>query len=174
MSDDAIKLDVFKRLNDGDKIADLVMTLGIAYPTLLKYRKEFEIAKENNNLNALLNIKPVMLERIANELTKEIQDLTTDDVERDALEGDVTRVISEIDGYNTLNLEVTDAAVKLTKRISVLSGGAVEAKEISLLTEALTKIQVAFFNKSGNFVQINNSSDADKNPLGEFQQLLTS
>lgn len=168
--DDALKLEAFGKIKAGVKLSNLVMELGVPYPKLLKWKKELKAAEENGTVAELVDVDALVVHEVAETLKQELQDLATDEQDIKTIEGEVETAVKAIDGYQVLNAKVQATALKLANKIDALSFSATEAKDVSLLVDALTKIQIAFFNKTGTYVQINNPGATS--PLGEFQGLM--
>lgn len=168
--DEALKLKAFGKIKAGEKLSNLVMELGVKYPTLLKWKKELKAAEENGTVAELVDVDALVVHEAAEIIKQELQELTTDEQSIKTIEGEVESAVKAIDGYQVLNAKVQATALKLANKIDALSFSATEAKDVSLLVDALTKIQIAFFNKTGTYVQINNPSASS--PLGEFQGLM--
>jgi hypothetical protein len=169
--EEALKLQAFGKIQGGAKLSELVLELGVPYPKLLKWRKELKEAEANGTVASLVDVDVLLLHEVAEAIKHDIQELTQDEIEREAIEGEVISAVKGIEGYQVLNEKVQATALRLTKRIDSLSMSVSDAKDVCALVDALTKIQVAFFNKSGTYVQINNSSQNDS-ALGEFKGLM--
>jgi hypothetical protein len=169
--EDLLKLEAFARFKVDTKLADMVMELGVPYPKLLKWRKEFRAAEVDGSIMELIDVDAVIVHEVAEQVKRKLQGLTEDEESLRAIEGEIMTSMEGIDGYQMLNVKVQAAAVKLASRIDALSFSTHDAKDLGLLVDALCKIQVAFFNKTGTFVQINNPGETTS-PLGEFKGLL--
>ena len=170
MSEDKLKLEAFKRIEDGAKMTELVIELGVEYTKLLRWKRELKLAKENGTLSQLLDVGPLALENAADQIKHGLVDLGAHDEDLAAIEGELEEAIAGVDGLQKLNDKVQATAMTLTKRISGMAhAGNLEPKEVSLLVDSLTKIQTAFFSKPGIAILTPNG---EPSPLGNFQTFL--
>ena len=167
--DESRKLEALGRIKAGAKLADLVVDMGIKYPVLLKWRKELQNAEANGEMASIVDVDAVVVHRIAEEVKHDLVALSEDEENITAITGEVESATQAIDGLQLLNTKVQTTALKLADKIDGLTFSALEAKDVLTLVDALTKLQVAFFNKGGTNIQINNASGG---PLGEFKGLM--
>lgn len=171
MSEDQTKLEAISKIHAGAKLVDLVTELGVPYPKLLKWRKELKEAEETGTVSSLIDIEAVVVQEIADTIQQELLDIAPDEAE--AIEGEVTSTVKGISGLQLLDKQIQTTAITLTRRIGELvDGRELDSREILVLTEALTKVQTAFFNKPG--ISVHLLGGGENHPLGEFKNLLSS
>jgi hypothetical protein len=157
---DAVKMEIFARIEAKDEIRDMVGDYGIPYPKLLQLKKEYQDKKREGTLLDAATIDNMIIDRISNEVSKEatIQYPECEDTIADAA-GEFKK---GVDGLKLLDTNLQNTAIKLVTRINSLTYGNLEPSEIQKLSAALTNIQNAFFNKPTTNInlntQINNSS----------------
>lgn len=170
-SEDQIKLSAYSMFQTDHSPKQVAESLEIAYPKALKYRNEFREALANGTVHELINVSKVTVERIANEVKQEMQDLNppTDEAGfRDVtkpLEGELIEAVNDtvksIDAYQALSDNFQETGGLLAAKIKMLVLEATTPEKILILVEALTKLQNAFFNK--NMVNVNILNQAGGN-----------
>lgn len=135
------------------EVSDL---LNISYASALKLKKELMKAETSGNLHTLFNLEEAALQT----LLEKVQDDLSDSVELLAgdttvLEGEVGRLGSSLVGASVLEKELQDAAVLITKQISIATLTVSSTDGLLTLAEALAKLHSSFFAKGAN-VQVNN------------------
>lgn len=164
------KLELYAKLSKDPKwpLRDLVEPLGVSYPKLLEWRKEFLTAKENNTISQLVDIDKFTL-AVATEAVEETMNQIAP-----AEANEVAKATNEfkkgVEGMQQLNTTVQATALTLTARLSVLaSDQELTVRDAVAISGALTNIQNAFFNKNGVNVQINQVNDSEQ--LSRFKAL---
>ena len=135
------------------EIPDLVPD--ISYPQALRLRKELEKAKDADQLQALFDLEGAALESllssVKDELSEAAEALTGDYL---PLEDAIGKVASNVEGMQLLERELSDSARTVVKQIKIAAGATTSTESLLILSEALSKLQTAYF-KSSN-VQIAN------------------
>ncbi len=126
--------------------------LDITYSTVLRYRKEYEVAKKEGQLDAILSQDKLLIEQIANELP-----------------GDASQVIKNLEGLDKLSVSMQmSAELILTKlKIVVSNVGPDDVSDLAAAARLLCDLQNAFFNKNMINIQ-NNNFDSNAATYGEF------
>jgi len=161
-----IKVDVLAKLNQGTKAKTVAEDLNIPYATVLKWRREYAEAKADGEVASLVNVDSVVVHRVAEQAKEDL-----------AFLGDETAALVEategkIEGAQLLNIKVQDAAKELAAKISEATNRpGIEARDISLLADALTKLQTSFFNKGATNINVLNQNNMDGSAMSTFQTL---
>lgn len=159
------KILALAHLKTGKKPKDVSELLDISYSQALKLNKELIKAEEQNRIHDLFDLEEAaletLLEKVSDELTPAIA----------VLEGDVELLNDTLDtvgktaeSAQLLEKELVDAATTLAKKITAQAISTSGTDSLLVLTEALAKLQTAFFAKGTN-VQINNMN-------GNFEKYL--
>jgi hypothetical protein len=170
--DPKLMAEAYGKLKAGVKPVELVTELGIPYPKLLKMRKELKAAEDAGTIADLIDVQAIIVHEVAETVKQELSEIVQDPDEIKAIEGEISEAVKKIDNLQLLNTQVQTAAMKLTTRITELAGKEnIDAREVATLTDALAKMQVAFFNKpNGPQVNILQQNQTD-GPLGKFKEL---
>jgi hypothetical protein len=169
MTDEATKLEAFKRIHEGESLSDLVMTLGVPYPKLRAWKKELKEAVDAGTVHTLIDIPKEVVQKAAEETQQQLAEFVTTEEELNAIEGEVQQAIQGVEGLQELNVEVQKTASKLTQHIAQMATDTTDAKDLALLVDALAKIQNAFFNKA--IVQLPSAGET-VHPLGMFKDAM--
>lgn len=130
----------------------------ISYSTILRYKRELETAQQNNTVAEFLNIEEAMLMEMA-ELIKANADPSLKDAIKDA----TGTLVKSSNALELLNNDLILTAAVITKKIRAEALSSNHVSELESLTEALCKLQNAFFNKSTTQVNVQNNYDSTGN-----------
>lgn len=159
------KILALAHLKTGKRPKEVSDLLDISYSQALKLNKELTKAEERNNLQDLFNLEEAalntLLEKVSDDLSPAIEVLEGG-VER--LDDMLANVGQNVEGMQILEKELTDAAIQLAKKITMQTVATSGTDSILILTDALAKLQTAFFAKGTN-VQVNNMN-------GNFEKYL--
>lgn len=159
------KILALAHLKTGKKPKDVSELLDISYAQALKLNKELAKAEEQNRVQDLFDLEEAaletLLEKVSDELSPAVQVLEGD---VETLDDMLSTVGQNVEGMQILEKELTDAAIQLAKKITAQAVSTSGTDSLLVLTDALAKLQMAFFAKGTN-VQINNMN-------GNFEKYL--
>ena len=124
--------------------------LSVPYATILRWKAEVNLAQENDTVAQLIKLSANALDTIMATAKADLPDELSDIFDKE-----VKQIIAGAGGLQKLEVGLQDTAIFINSRISALSAIAVTVSEITELTDALCKLQSAFFGK-GTIVQVNN------------------
>ena len=148
--DDSAKykvISLIQREVDAKEIADDV---GVSYSGVLKLRREYQEAKVNGTIDSLLDTSRVLLEEVGQQLS----DLP-------AVDNAVAELTKGLTGLETLSNELQTTAIQLNTRVRSLMLSIDHMSELEAAADIVCKLQVAFVNKNGMQVNIQNNSGGD-------------
>jgi len=128
----------------------------VPYSRLLKYRKELEQATEDGTIANLVNADALIVHRVAEEVKHDLEELAPQ--EGELIGAEVDKTVDGINGLEVLSTRLQTTALTLASKINNLADIAVDSKDILILVESLSKIQMAFFNKNIIDIKILNQS----------------
>ena len=159
-----LRLKVLTELNNSNEkvnLQSLVLKYGVTYPKLLRWRKEYEEARENNAVDKLIQLDSLVVNRILDEVEQDAIAAMPEDTA--VVEDTIDSLKAGITGLQLLNTEVQQAALNLIAKTNALiitedesDVQSLTPADIQRLATVVTGIQNAFFNKNGTHVQINN------------------
>jgi len=127
---------------------------GISYGQALQLKKDLETAEERNAVHTLVNMEEAVFE----ELIGTVRQSLAVSAQTIGMEGELVTELDKIDdslkATELLQKEMTDSAMQLAIKIRQLTLTSTSSDTILVLSEALSKLQAAFFAKGTN-VQIN-------------------
>ena len=141
----------------------------VPYSRLLKFRKELEQATEDGDISTLVNADALMVHRVAEEVKQDLEDLAPQ--EGELISADVDKAVDGIEGLTVLSQRLQTTALALASKINNLAETAIDGKDILILVESLSKIQMAFFNKNITDIKILNQSGGYQEGVSAFQGL---
>lgn len=128
----------------------------VAYPTILRYKRELEEAQANNTVDEFLNIE----EAILNELMETAKKNAPSSIKSQVTEA-MSGLITSKTAIEALQLELIVTATAINKQIRAKVLTVEHASELDALTDSLCKIQNSFFNKSLTQVNVQNNYDGN-------------
>jgi FtsZ-binding cell division protein ZapB len=150
------KLIALAHLKNGKTPRETSELLGISYSQALKLNKDLAKAEKNNTLQELFNLDEAaveaLLENVHTELAPAVEVL---EGEIQPLKDKLNELSDEVSGARALEQELVESARRIAKQINANAISAPCIESILVMTEALTKLQTAFFAKQAN-VQVNN------------------
>lgn len=159
------KILALAHLKMGKKPKEVSELLEISYAQALKLNKELIKAEQQNRVQDLFDLEEAaletLLEKVSDDLTPALHVLEGD---VETLDNVLTTVGQNVEGMQLLEKELTDAAIQLAKKITAQAVATSGTDSLLILTDALAKLQTAFFAKGTN-VQINNMN-------GNFEKYL--
>jgi len=142
----------------------------VPYTRLIKLRKELEQATEDGDISTLVNADAIVVHRVAEEVRQDLKDLAP--AEGELISADVDKVVDGIEGLTVLSTRLQTTALTLASKINNLADTAVDSKDILILVESLSKIQMAFFNKNITDIKIlNQNGGYQEGGVSAFQGL---
>lgn len=151
--DDQQKYRVISRLQRDMPAKEIADDLGVSYGAVLKLRREFEEAKMNGTVDALLDTSRLVL----TEVSEHLNDLPTT---ADA----VTELSKGLSGLEHLGNELQQTALLINTRARSLMLSIDHASELEIITEILCKLQSAFLNKNMTQVNVQNNFGDTSSP----------
>lgn len=142
------------RLVNGDEPKEIASDCDVSYATVLRWKGELNKAQENNKVNALLSLEQGALNALAADAVTDLPVI----VQESAMEA-VNSVIEGVVGLKRLEDDLQLTASKINTRIRVMCNTAESIGDIAELTEAVCKLQNAFFGK-GTQINIQNNLNA--------------
>ena len=146
---------VFIAISQGDDVANITQKLNLGYSTVLKYKREYEDAKDEGSLDVILAQDAHVVREIAKELPF-----------------DASTVVDKIEGLDRLNVNLqASAQLILVKLKTVVAGISTEdSGDLLTCTRVLCDLQNAFFNKNSVNVNVqnNNFEGKEESAYGEF------
>ncbi len=153
---DPIKLGIITRLINGEAAADISASTQVPYPTILRYKRELKIAQEADDVHTLMGLERAVLDDLIGKVHEE--------VENNKLAPQVKTILKNVEiNLNSLvdlQDEFKQTARVLNERIRLATAEIIHVSELEVLTEALCKLQNAFFNKNTTQVNVQNNYDA--------------
>lgn len=163
MSKDQTKYKVINDLINGEAPKDIAKEHDVAYPTVLRWKREFEQAKLNGTVDELLNLDEVVLSEVI-----EAVEAQSPEVLREGVNNATSELAKGLDGLERLQTEFQTTASYLNTRLRSLAMSTDHVSELSVCVEALCSLQSAFFNKNTTQVNIQNNYDESGNKYGSF------
>jgi len=156
-NDDATKLRVLGLLKAGGKAKDIARDEGVAYPKVLKWRKELDGMQADEDIQEILKVEPAVVHEIAEGVKERLEDLSEGSGEL------VESVVRDINKLMTLEEDMQESGIKLVKRINEMVDACTSPLELESLVTSLAKLQTAFFAKGSNVNVLNapNASFSD-------------
>lgn len=139
-------------LVEGMKPADIAKALDMSLSTVLRYQRDFEIAKSNGTLLELLDMDKLAFGEVKDKLVSSVPDGMKQTVETKM--GKVSRVLDLMDTFQS---DLVGSASVLNTRIKVMALSVESSSELLTLVECVSKLQNAFFNKPVTQVNVQNN-----------------
>lgn len=135
--------------------------LDVSYGSVLKLRREFETAKLNGTVDALLDTSKMIL----TELGEQLSDLP---ISEEAVE----KLTKGLDGLEHLSGELQKTASTINTRVRSLIMSVDHLSELDIAADVLCKLQNAFFNKNSTQVNIQNNLGGSEGGTPKYNQFL--
>ena len=139
------------RLLDGEEAKAIATDLDVSYGTVLRYKRELNAAEDEGKVNSLLAAEQSVLDNIASNV---VTDLPVQAQEGAAEEA--AAVLTGVVGLKRLEGDLQHTAHAINTRIRLMTSTVESVHDIVDLSDALCKIQNAFFGK-GTQVNIQNN-----------------
>lgn len=156
---DEIKFAAISRLINGESASDISASLQIPYPTMLRYKRELKIAEESNSVDELMGLE----KQVLHELIGEVRRKREETMLLPQIDQVLDNVVTNLGSLANLQDEFKLTAQTLNTRIRLATAVVTHVSELEVLTEALCKLQNAFFNKQTTQVNVQNNYDATGN-----------
>lgn len=158
--DEQTKYEILTQLHNGASASNLSAKYDISVAKILRWKKEFKDAVENNDLNSVVNVDKVVL----GQLVDKVKDgALTEEVKETA-----STVQQGIEGLQKLQTDLQTTAGVLNSRIKSLSLSIDTISELQMLTECLCSLQNSFFNKNLTQVNVQNNYGNEDNKYSTF------
>lgn len=137
--------------------ADIADRLQVSRSTVVSWYSKFKAHKEAGTIDQMVNLSELAIREAVTTLQM---------TEVDAI---VAEAKAKVDGLTVLSTTIQSSATFMVNRITSLAASANGTDEIVALTEALCKLQNAFFNQNRTQVNVqNNFTTNDARPYGAF------
>lgn len=156
-----VKHNVINLLLNGAPPPAIAEQLEVPLATVLRYNRELTAARQNNTVAELLNLDELAF----GELEAALKTKTLPGV-RDAMEeklASVNRAVTLMDAFQS---DLLTTASTLNQRIKTMALGVDRVDELAVLSECVSKLQNAFFNKNTTQVNIQNNLSNTGKPYG--------
>ncbi len=150
------------RLFEDEDPKEISTDLNISYATVLRYKRELRLAQDEGKVNSLLAKEQGVLENMAQAA---VCDLPAELVEGELEEA--KSLVKGVLGLKRLEEDLQHTAHDINTRIRIMVGTAEGVGEVVELTEALCKLQNAFFGK-GTQVLVQQNNNAGGESYGQF------
>ena len=134
---------VLAKLKLGGRPIEVSEETGVSYGTVARLASELRKAEESGTLLELMRVDQATYEGLIDTVRTELKDIPGSDVALDTLQ-------TNLEGAKALDSNLTRVANVLVNRICVQIATAEHADTLLVLSEALAKIQTAFFAKGVN------------------------
>jgi len=162
MANDTNKQIGLVMLMDDEDPKIIAAQLDVAVGTVLRWKNELAKAKDEDKVNDLIKLDNLALDMLA----KQANGLNVPDELQTPLSESIDNVTKGVTGLQRLETDLQSTANYLNTRIRSMGSTANTVGEINELTEALCKLQNAFFAKGTN-VQILNQVGGNES-YGQF------
>ena len=150
------------RLFENEEPRLIATDLDISYATVLRYKRELSIAQDEGKVNSLLAQEQGALDNMAQAA---VCDLPEELVEGELMEAE--KLVKGVLGLKRLEEGLQQTAHVINNRVRLMCGTAEGVGEIVELTEALCKLQNAFFGK-GTQVLVQQNINTGGESYGQF------
>lgn len=147
--DEQTKYKVYSLVHQGIAPQQIADDIGVGISTVLRHKREFTQAKENGDLDKLLNVDRMLVAQAAEDL--------------DVIEHG-EQLIKGLNGLDTLSDELQKTALQINTRVRSLVMSCEHASELESLTSIICDLQVAFLNKNQTQVNVQNNFSNDQKP----------
>lgn len=145
---DETKYAIFADLASSIQPSEIAEVRKVPYATVLRLKREFDTARENNKLAELLDFNDIALKQLA------AQTLANTPAElQDEVAQGLSTALEKLDLAKTLQSNLQSSANVLTERVNILARQVQTPGDLLILAEVLSLLQNAFFNK--NLTQVN-------------------
>jgi hypothetical protein len=158
--DDTQKYRVISKLQKDMAPKDIADELNVSYGGVLKLKREFEEAKVNGTIDALLNTDKLIL----TEVEEKLSDLPT-------VKAEINELAKGVAGLEHLSEELQQTALIINTRVRSLLLSIDHLSELEIAADVLCKLQSAFLNK--NMTQVNVQNNYGDNESPKYNQFLS-
>lgn len=157
---DQVKFRVISRLLNGDAAIDIDQDEEeVSYATILRYKRELKEAQDNDTVHELMNLDKAVLE----ELLGKVKEIAKDTPLKVSVDTILDKLPENISFLADLSEEFKLTAQTLNARIRLATAQVQHVSELETLTDALCKLQNAFFNRNSTQVNVQNNYDSTGN-----------
>ena len=158
--DDTQKYKVISKLQRDIPAKDIASELNVSYGGVLKLKREFDEARVNGTVDALINSQNVILDRVEEQLS----DLP-------AVKAEIAELAKGVAGLEHLSEELQQTALIINTRVRSLLLSIDHLSELEIAADVLCKLQTAFLNK--NMTQVNVQNNYGDNDSPKYNQFLS-
>ena len=156
----SVKYRVISRLLNGEAPKDIDEA---SYATVLRWRRELEEAQQNDTVAELLQLDQAMFEQVL----EGVEAATSPVILEDAKEA-LTAISQAKSQAEALQTDLMATASHINTRIRNKALSTEHISELDMLTDALCKLQNAFFNKNSTQVNVQNNYDSSERGYSKF------
>lgn len=152
-------------VRDTPNYTELAKELGESRATVMAWASKIQKEQDAGKILDLIDIERIMIDKVADEVkqvlqihpaTGEVMVVDAESSQAQALEEKLEKFKDSVDGLKLLNSDLQSTASLILERIgmTLMESSTIHPKDLSSLANALTSIQVAFFNKPTTIVQV--------------------
>lgn len=156
--DDKTYYAALARLENGETPQTVADGLDVSYATVLRWKREFQEAKDNGNLEKLVNLDSLILATAAAGLEAPMA----------LKDGAIANLTKSVSGLQVLQENMQTTALYLVQQIKTNASRIEHVSELVELTGALCSLQTAFFNSNKVQVNVQNNHGVDGSKYGNF------
>lgn len=164
------KFKILLEIEKGATPREICEAFNVPYSKVLKMRKDLNAAKDEGEVQSLVNVEQEIVHRIAEEVRKDFNELSPKEDITEVIEG----VVEGIDSYQKLNVKTQESALKVIGRLNAMVDMCVSPIELEVLASSLTKIHTAFFNKNSTNINVlnqTNNTNVSDSAVSKFKSL---
>ena len=156
MSEDKVKYDFLRLWRVDDmSMQGISDELSIPYSRILKWKREYEVAERNGQIEQFINVEDYALQEIADKSTIDMS-------------SEINRLAAIKSKNVRLQENLLNTAETLTAKIKLLAMGAECAEDIESYVASICKLQEAFFKQNQAFINIDARTGDSGKPYGMF------
>jgi hypothetical protein len=165
MTTESNKQVAFVRLLEDEDPKVLAAELDTPLSTILRWKAELKVAKENDTVKSLINLDAMALAKLADMAKFDVPEVLEDD-----LKSKTKELVNGAQGLQKLEINLQDTAIYINGRIRAMAAIATSVGEITELTSALCALQSSFFGK-GTQIQVINNNNLGANPYDNLKDV---
>ena len=155
-----IKHKVLSRLINGDAPVDITEA---KYATVLRWKRELALAQKNDTVAKLMDLDQAVFDQVL-----EGVEANTIPGVQDAVKEVTTELSLAKTKADALQTDLMQTASDINTRIRNKALGAEHISDLDMLTDALCRLQNAFFNKNSTSVNVQNNYDSSNRAYSTF------
>ncbi len=155
-----VKYKVLSRLLNGEAAVDITEA---KYATVLRWKRELAIAQKNDTVAKLMDLDQAVFDQVLEGVEANTVPGVLDDTK--AVTAGLSQAKTKADALQT---DLMQTASDINTRIRNKALGVEHISELDMLTDALCKLQNAFFNKNSTNVNVQNNYDSSNRAYATF------